>query len=183
VKIARNRYQQGSIRKVSRAKGFVWEYRCSVTEQGKRKQKTQTFRGKQYATEADVRRAVGASVSRLNDATPYTPPVAVAFGALLDRYITEEMPPRKSTSDSYTSIIKNHLRPRWEGMVLSDIRPALIHPWFQSIKLQPISKGHVRSLMRRLFELATLWEYFPMEHRNPVELVKMILEPGRDRRR
>jgi len=30
-----------------------------------------------------------------------------------------------------------------------DIKPALIHSWFQSIKLQPISKGHVRSLMRR----------------------------------
>ena len=27
--------------------------------------------------------------------------------------------------------------------------------------------------MRRLFELATLWEYFPTERRNPVELVKI----------
>ena len=58
-------------------------------------------------------------------------------------------------------------------MVLSDIKPALIHSWFQSIKLQPISKGHVRSLMRRLFELATLWEYLPIERRNPVELIKI----------
>ena len=112
-------------------------------------------------------------VPHLNDGTPYTPPVAVTFGALLDRYIAEELPPRKSTRDSYTSIIKNHLRPRWENMVLLDIKAALIHSWFQSIKLQPISKGHVRSLMRRLFELATLWEYFPSEQRNPVELVKI----------
>jgi len=147
VKITRKRYQQGSIRKAARAKGFVWEYRYSVTEQGKRRQKTQTFRGKQYATEADVRRAVGAILPHLNDGTLYTPPVAVTFGALLDRYIAEELPPRKSTRDSYTSIIKNHLRPRWENMVLSDIKAALIHSWFQSIKLQPISKGHVRSLM------------------------------------
>jgi hypothetical protein len=112
-------------------------------------------------------------VPHLNDGTPYTPPVAVTFGALLDRYIAEEIPARKSTWDSYTSIIKNHLRPRWENMVLSDIKPALIHSWFQSIKLQPISKGHVRSPMRRLFELATLWEYLPIERRNPVELVKI----------
>jgi integrase len=143
VKITRKRYQQGSIRKVARAKGFVWEYRYYVPSEGKRKLKTQTFRGKLYATEADVRRAVGAMVPHLNDGTPYTPPVAVTFGTLLDRYIAEELPPRKSTRDSYTSIIKNHLRPRWENMVLSDIKPALIHSWFQSIKLQPISKGHV----------------------------------------
>jgi integrase len=173
VKITRNRYQQGSIRKVPRAKGFAWEYRYYVTWDGKRKLKMQTFNGKLYATEADVRRAVGARVPGLNDGTQYSPSVAVTFGALLDRYIAEELPPRKSTRDSYTSIIKNHLRPRWESMVLSDIRPALIHSWFQSMKLQPISKGHVRSLMRRLFELATLWEYFPIEHRNPVELVKI----------
>lgn len=173
MKITRRRYQQGSIRKVARAKGFVWEYRYYVPSDGKRKLKTQTFRGNLYATEADVRRAVGAMVPHLNDGTPYTPPVAVTFGALLDRYIAEEIPARKSTRDSYTSIIKNHLRPRWENMVLSDIKPALIHSWFQSLKLQPISKGHVRSLMRRLFELATLWEYRPIEWRNPVELVKI----------
>jgi integrase len=58
-------------------------------------------------------------------------------------------------------------------MVLSDIRTALIHSWFQSLNLHPVSKGHIRSLMRRLFELATLWQYLPMERRNPVELVKI----------
>lgn|GEM_PF-1488630 len=173
MKITRSRYQQGSIRKVPRAKGFAWEYRYYVTSGGKRKLKMQTFNGKLYGTEADVRLAVGATVPRLNDATPYTPPVAVTFGALLDRYIAEEMPPRKSTSDSYTSIIKNHLRPRWGDMVLSDIRPSLIHSWFQSLKLQPVSKGHVRSLVRLLFDRATLWEYLPIERRNPLELIKI----------
>jgi len=173
VKITRNRYQQGSIRKVPRARGFAWEYRYYVTLDGKRKLKMQTFSGKLYTTEADVRRAVGAMVPGLNDGTLYSPSVAVTFGNLLDRYMAEEMPSRKSTRDSYTSIIKNHLRPRWENMVLSDIRPALIHSWFQSLKLHPVSKGHVRSLMRRLFEMATLWEYLPMERRNPVELVKI----------
>ena len=83
---------------------------------------------------------VGAMVPGLNDGTLYSPSVAVTFGNLVDRYMAEEMPSRKSTRDSYTSIIKNHLRPRWENMVLSDIRPALIHAWFQSLKLHPVSK-------------------------------------------
>jgi integrase len=173
VKITRNRYQQGSIRRVPRAKGFAWEYRYYVTLDGKRKLKMQTFSGKLYATEADVRRAVGAMVPGLNDGTLYSASVSVTFGDLLDRYEAEEMPSRKSTRGSYTSIIKNHLRPRWEDMVLSDIRPALIHSWFQSLKLHPVSKGHVRSLMRRLFELAMLWEYLSIERRNPVDLIKI----------
>jgi hypothetical protein len=173
VKITRNHYRQGSIRKVPRAKGFAWEYRYYVPSDGKRKLKMQTFNGKLYATEADVRRAVGVMVPGLNDGTVYSPSLAGTFGALLDRYIAEEMPSRKSSRDSYLSIIKNHLRPRWENMVLSDIKPALIHTWFQSLKLQSVSKGHVRSLMRRLFELATLWKYLPIERRNPVEIVKI----------
>jgi integrase len=36
-----------------------------------------------------------------------------------------------------------------------------------------VSQGHVRSLMRLLFDRAALWEYFPMERRNPLELVKI----------
>ena len=173
MKIKRNRYQQGSIRKVRRAKGFAWEYRYYVDSGGQRMLKTQTFNGKLYASEADVRRAVGASVPRLNDATPFTPPVAVTFGALLDRYIAEDMPSRKSTRDTYMSIIKNHLRPRWDKMLLPNIKPALIHTWFQSLKLPAVSKGHVRSLMRLLFDRAVLWEYLPLERRNPLELVKI----------
>ena len=57
----------------------------------------QTFSGKLYTTEADVRRAVGAMVPGLNDGTLYSPSVAVTFGNLLDRYMAEEMPSRKST--------------------------------------------------------------------------------------
>ncbi len=173
MKITRNRYQHGSIRKVPRANGFAWEYRYYVTLDGIRKLKMQTFTGKLYTTEAEVRRAIAAMVPGLNDRTLYSPSVAVTFGNLVARYMAEDMPSRKSTRDSYTSIIKNHLRPSWENMVLSDIRPALIHSWFQSRKLHPVSKGHVRSLMRRLFELATLWEYLPMERRNPVEIVRI----------
>ncbi|MGA1984520.1 MAG: hypothetical protein ABSG84_18895 [Acidobacteriaceae bacterium] len=145
MKITRNRYQQGSIRKVPRAKGFAWEYRYYVTSGGKRKLKMQTFNGKLYGAEADVRRAVGASVPRLNDATPYTPPVAVTFGALLDRYIAEEMPPRKSTSDSYTSIIKNHLPLCWQACLVGSIRR------FDegTLEAPPSLLAHVRGLFRR----------------------------------
>ena len=59
------------------------------------------------------------------------------------------------------------------GHIVSEIRPAEIHAWFQSLDLAPLSKGHLRSLMHKLFDLATLWEYLPLERRNPIEIVKI----------
>lgn len=111
---------------------------------------------------------------KLNDRTDYALASGVTFNALLDRYLAEEMPPRKSTRDSYASLIKNHLRPRRGEYLLPDIRPSELHSWFQSRDLAPVSKGHVRSLMHQLFDLAALWEYLPLERRNPIDLVKIM---------
>jgi hypothetical protein len=36
-----------------------------------------------------------------------------------------------------------------------------------------VSKGHLRSLMHKMFDLATLWEYLPLERRNPIKIVKI----------
>jgi Phage integrase, N-terminal SAM-like domain len=97
----------------------------------------------------------------------------LSFNALLERYVTEEMPTRHATKGSYSSIINSHLRPQWGSYIVSEIRPAQIHTWFQSLALAPVSKGHVRSLMHKLFDLATLWEYLPLERRNPIDIVKI----------
>jgi AraC-like DNA-binding protein len=37
MKIRRERYQHGSIRKLKRTNGFAWEFRYRVSEDGKRK--------------------------------------------------------------------------------------------------------------------------------------------------
>jgi hypothetical protein len=117
VIIKRKRYQQGSICKVRRAKGFAWEFRYCILTNGKRILKIQIFDCKMYRTEAEARRVVNAQLPQLNDGIVHDEPVAVMFGALLDRYIAEEIPPRKSTRDCYMSLISNHLRPRWENML------------------------------------------------------------------
>jgi integrase len=109
----------------------------------------------------------------LNDNTEYARSAEVTFNALLDRYIEEEMPVRRSTQGSYRSIIKNHLRPQWGKRVISEIKPAELHTWLQELALAPITKGHLRSMMHKLFDLASLWEYLPLERRNPIEIVKI----------
>lgn len=173
MKIHRERYQHGSIRRVKRAKGFAWEFRYYVEEGGKRTPKSQYFDGDVYKTAKSIRQKVEAQLLKLNEGTEYARANDVSFNALLERYITEEMPTRRATKGSYSSIINTHLRPQWGSYIVSEIRPAQIHTWFQSLALAPVSKGHVRSLMHKLFDLATLWEYLPLERRNPIDVVKI----------
>jgi integrase len=168
-----DRYQQGAIRRVKRAKGFAWEFRYYVVESGERVRKVQTFDSAIYKTEKSVRQHLEGFIVKLNEKTEYARSAGVTFNALLDRYIEEEMPARHSTKGSYTSIINKRLRPQWGTSLISDIRPADLHAWFQSLALAPVTKGHLRSLMHKLFDLATLWEYLPLERRNPIEIVKI----------
>lgn len=173
MRIRRSRYQQGSIRRVKRATGYAWEFRFYVREGGKRKLKTQTFDGNLYRSESEVRKALETQILQLNRGTDYGLSAGATFGALLDRYLAEELPSRKSSADSYRSLIRNHLRPKWGKHLLLEIRPAELHSWFQSLDLAPVSKGHLRSLMHKLFDLAALWEYLPLERRNPISIIKI----------
>jgi len=172
-KFRHERYQHGSIRRVKRARGFSWEFRYYLQENGKRVLKTLTFDGALYKTEKALRQHLEYFVLKLNQNSEYIRAANITFNALLDRYIAEEMPKRRSTQGSYRSIISNHLRPQWGKYVVSDIRAAEVHSWLQALDLAPITKGHLRSLMHKIFDLATLWEYLPLERRNPIDLVKI----------
>ena len=106
MKVRRDKYQQGSVRRVKRANGFAWEFRYYVEQDGKRLPRSQYFDGKIYKTEKAVRQRVEAQLLKLNEGTEYARANDVTFNALLDRYIAEEMPARHATKGSYTSIIK-----------------------------------------------------------------------------
>ena len=52
MKFTRDRYQQGSLRRVPRSKGpDVWEFRFSTYENGARKQRQLTLSTKKYPSE------------------------------------------------------------------------------------------------------------------------------------
>jgi len=55
---------------------------------------------------------------------------------------------------------------------LEDVRPALVQDWLRRLVLSPKYKGHIRSLMYRLFDKAMLWELLNVE-RNPMDLVEV----------
>ncbi len=168
-------YQFGSLTRKKRAKGpDTWEFRFyEATEQGQRRRKSCIVgNAAQYPTKAQAQKAVEALLLKLNSETPQQRLAVVTFGAICDRYLKEEMPERYSTSKSYQSNIKNHLKPRWGDYLLDRIRPMAVEDWLKKLPMAPKSKTHIRSVMHLMYECATRWELFT-DKRNPIALVRI----------
>jgi integrase len=148
-----------------------------------------------YKTEAQALRASEGIRMRVNQAGPQLQPTS--FGALVDRFILEEIPPKKpigidtknneegglaySTATSYLSMLNTHIKPKWQDYLVPDVKPALVQEWLNGKQAAPKYKGHIKALMRRLFEKGMLWEILPLQ-RNPMELVEIRGISKRQRR-
>ena len=171
----RARYQFGSLTIRKRAKGSdAWEFRYyESTENGTRERKTATVGTvDKYKTKTLAQKAVEALLLKLNSETPQQRMAVVTFGAICDRYLEEELPERYSTSKSYRSNIKNHLKPRWGNYLLDRIRPMAVEDWLKKLPMAPKSRAHIRSVMHLMYECATRWELFTGQ-RNPIALVRV----------
>ncbi len=172
MKLSRERYQHGSIRKVPRSQGFAWEFRFYITIAGKRKLKVQTFDAAKYPTERDVRRAVEGQLSALNAGT-LGGKINATLGTIIDRYMLEEFPTlRHSTQTTNRSLIELHIRPKWGSVRLAEVTPNDVKRWLDSLAFGAASKARARNTLSKLLDLAMLWEYIPVA-RNPMELVRV----------
>jgi integrase len=173
MKVLRERYQHGSVRKVHRSQGFAWEFRFYITApNGKRKLKVQTFDSIKYPTERDVRKAVEGQLGALNAGT-LGGRVGATVGNLIDRYLKEELPTlRHSTQSTNLSLIKLHIRPQWENICIGEVSAIAVKNWLDKLPFGAASKARTRNMISRLLDLAMLWEYLPVG-RNPMELVRV----------
>ena len=172
MKVSRERYQHGSVRKVSRSQGFAWEFRFYQTVDGVRKLKVQTFDSAKYPTERDVRKAVEGQLSALNSGT-LGGKVDATLGTIIDRYMREEFPAlRHSTQTTNKSLIDLHIRPRWEDVRLADVTAMEVKRWLEKLPFGAASKARTRNAVSKFQDLAMLWEYIPVG-RNPMELVRV----------
>jgi hypothetical protein len=92
VKVQRERYQHGSIRKVPPC---PWEFRFYQTVDGKRKLKVQTFDAIKYPTVTAVRKAVEGQLGALNAGT-LGGKVSATLGTIINRYM-------RKTSKTYVT--------------------------------------------------------------------------------
>lgn len=190
----RARYQYGNVELSPRSRGpEVWVYRWRERgPQGKSIRKSVVIgTAEKYTTKAQALKA--AEEYRLKANREDSGQGERTFGTLIERFIAEERlrdakdQPRSigvieedeqfdserldsSTAGSYLSMLKVHIRPRWENHRLSEVRPAAVQQWLRSLDAAPKTKGHIKALMHQLFEKAMLWEFLPVQ-RNPMGLV------------
>jgi integrase len=173
----RTRYQHGNLQLDKRMNGpDVWVYRWREYQLNGKIQRRGEFIGtiNEYPTKADAQKA--SEHLRLTANTDNPGALDLTFGALLDRYIKEEMPERHSTNLAYRSYIETHIRPRWAHLPLRKLvaRGAsfTVEMWLKSLDLAPKTKGNIRNVMAVVFNCAMRWGIIE-QGINPVSLVRV----------
>jgi len=166
----RSRYQFGwlELRKRKR-RPSVWLWRYRSTDSGGNRDKDAVIIGdvEQYPTKALAWKAAEGLRLSVNSENPGT---QVTFGALIDRYLREQVPQRHVTASKYRSWITHHIQPQWGDFPIAKVKPVLVEEWISKLDLAPKSKGHVRSIMHILFQWAMKWELMDLQI-NPMKLV------------
>jgi len=166
----RSRYQFGwlELRKRKR-RPSVWLWRYRSTDSSGNRDKDAVIIGdvEQYPTKALAWKAAEGLRLSVNSENPGS---QVTFGALIDRYLREQVPQRHVTASKYRSWITHHIQPQWGDYPIAKVKPVLVEEWISKLDLAPKSNGHVRSIMHILFQWAMKWELMDLQI-NPMKLV------------
>ena len=198
MKYSRERFQNGSLRRVSRKTGpDVWEFRFRDHSKPGLPMRQKTFSTVENPTESAARRALQAFLLKINGSEAYIAQRSPTFGTVLDKFIADERLReikayrpgetvdeglKFSTTMGYLSVIKVHLRPSWSKVLLTDIKPLAVQEWLKSLNLSRKSKQNIKAAFHRVLELAMLWELMPAQ-RNPLSLVEIKGGTTRPRRK
>ena len=115
-----------------------------------------------YPTQADARRAAEGLRLGINNGLPVRE--VVTFQGLIDRYVSEEIERGElahTTKEPDLNRINKHISPKWGICLLREVKPYPVQEWLRRLPMAPKTRGHIRSLMYRLFEKAMLWELIP----------------------
>jgi integrase len=134
-------------------------------EDGKRRSKVLG----RYPTKA----AAWKAAKPLRDALEMKPqpkPNVPTVSTLVEEYKAEKLPERLNTKRTYLVWLKHYILPKWGECKLSELQARPVELWLGSLDLAPKSKGHVRGMVRSLWEYA-MWSGRVPVQRNPMELV------------
>jgi len=155
LKSTRQRFQAGSLRKVARKKGFVWEYRYRDNSQPGCPLRQRALSTALYPTESKALAALQPMLLKINGEEAFVQKRQATFGTLIDRYIEAErlneikaLPPgdafvtdgvQYSTACSYLTSLNRYIRPRWGDTLLTEVKPAAVDEWLRSLTKLPKS--------------------------------------------
>jgi integrase len=198
MKFSRERFQNGSLRRVPRKTGpDVWEFRYRDHSKPGLPMRQVTLSTVEYQTETAARRALQALLLKINGSEAYIAQRSPTFGTVLGKFITDERLKeikaqrpgetvddglKFSTTVGYLSVIKVHLRPAWSKVILTDIKPLEVQEWLKQLNLSKKTKQNIKAAFHRMLELSMLWGLLPAQ-RNPLSLVEIKGGTTRPRRK
>jgi integrase len=112
----------------------------------------------QIKNETQARKAAQPHVTRANEIESL--PV-VTFGAVIERYKLEEMPPRECTARMYKSWLRLYIEPKWADVPVSEVRGEVVKLWLTTLDLGGKSKSEIKGMIGRLLRCAMLWRLIP----------------------
>src|ERR1035441_2570773 len=137
------RYQYGNLTVRKRRKGpDVWQFRWM--ENGRAKS-VLIGTVEKLPTMADAERAVEHLRMKVNAQSPQEQFHTVTVGGLIDRFMAEYAPKRcrRLTQKVYRSLFENHIRPKWGGEFVQDVRTMALENWLESYSHSRQVKSHV----------------------------------------
>ncbi len=162
------RYQYGTLTLRKRKAGpDVWQWRYL---EGGRRKAILIGTTERLPSKASALRAIESRRLSLNANHAQMPFRLVKLGALIDRYIAEELGRvRHDTQISYKSMLSKWIRPKWGDVPLTSVKTVPVEAWITSIRRSPQTRGHIRNMFHILFQSAMRWE---LVDGNPISLVR-----------
>src|ERR1700683_5475865 len=150
LKFTRNRYQEGSLRRVRRKSGAeMWEYRYLNHAEPGSPMRQITLSVLEYPTASKARIRLQEEVLRINGPEQFRAHVKPTMGVVIEKFKTEErfeeilqsLPGAEispdgmsySTVAGYSSYLTKHIEPRWSSAFLIDIRPLQVSEWLKKL--------------------------------------------------
>lgn len=172
MKQQRATYQNGSVVLDRRRK--IWYFRWR--ENGIRKSKRLGTLD-ELPKKKDAKAKAAGQVLKINDQSE-TAPAIVTVNAVVQRYISEEMPARFSTRKGYEAYLHGYIIPAWGDKGVQEVKPYEAERWLNELKRnngKPMTgktKAQIKGLLHMLLEWAMKWGYIELQ-RNPISLVNI----------
>lgn len=168
MKFKRTSYQFGCLqlkkRKKPRPDVWVLRYRKPQPDGSTKLASHMIGTIEQYPTESEAKKATDSFRLSVNPDNPAQ--YGVSWGALIDRYIGDEMPSRKSTRRGYELLLNNFILPKWGDYAIGGVTSFAVEEWLKSLMrsdgsrpVAPKTKVNIRSLMHTLYICAVRWGF------------------------
>ena len=165
----RERFQDPTLEQNKNGSWYIRPWVDVITARGLERRKKQIVLGPESIGRRGALAAKRRVMETINRAS-YVIQSQIRFGDLLaeyeDRHTAKQAFP---TQNKYASLIKNHIRPAFAELQLSEVTGQLVQKWLDEKNKSWSTKTDLRNLMSGIFERAIAWKYW--QDANPIEHV------------